>query len=149
MTIQTFIVNYNYTFMFLHDHFGKSDVVDFWKQMGTEFCVDMRKAMDAKGLVGLYEYSYGEDGISSREHVHADIDYDADHFAEEIHDCPSPNEMGKRDKKRYRHYCEHCYWLYAPCYEENGFSYDVKYDLQEEGKVSDHCLITSFCRDKK
>jgi len=148
MTIQTFIVNYNYTFLYLHEHFGKSNVVDLWKKIGVGFCGDLRKAIETGGLKGLYEFSYGDDGISSREHVQANIQFTDDAYYEEITNCPSPNEMVKRGKKRYRYYCEHCYWLYAPCYEDNGFSYDVKYDFQEEDKVGDHCVITSNRRKK-
>jgi hypothetical protein len=148
MTVQTFIVNYNYTFIYLHENFGKSDVVDLWKKLGDEFCVELRRQMDARGLEGNYEFFYGEDGISSREHVQATTECAADHYREELTHCPSVNEMVERDKKRYRHYCEHCYWLYSPCFEKNGFSYDVKYGLQEDDVISDSCCITSVKREK-
>ncbi len=149
MTIQTFIVNYNYTFMYLHENFGKGDVVNLWKRLSDEFCVELRKMMDEKGLEGNYEFFYGKDGISSREKVISTIQCEPDRYSEELVHCPSVNEMVERDKKRYRYYCEHCYWLYAPCFEKNGLSYDITYGLQEDDKVSDHCLIRSVKREKR
>lgn len=146
MTVQTFIVNYNYTFIYLHERFGKSAVVDLWKSLALHSTFPQREAIRKGGLVGAYEFAYGKDGITAREHVQAKTEYDENHFIEEIFHCPSVNEMVKRNKKRYRYYCEHCYWLYAPNFEDFGFSYDVDYELQRDDFISDHCYIPAYKR---
>lgn len=142
MTIQDFIVNYNQTFIYLHEKHGKAAVIELWKRLSVEFCYELEKLVAQKGLQGYYEFFYGSDGTASREHVNGEARYDEIlGFYERIDRCPSVQSIIDREKKVYRHYCEHCYWLYAYSLEKHGFHYDADISLQEEGKPVCNCLF--------
>lgn len=144
MTVQDFIVIYNQTFIYLHEKHGKSAVVEFWKAMAREFCPKLERLVDEKGLKGMYEFFYGEEGTATREHVDGERYCTDDEYYERVDNCTSVRELMDRNKKVYRHYCEHCYWLYAHAVEKHGFAYDVEYELQKEGMEVPRCCVRAF-----
>jgi hypothetical protein len=142
MTVQDFIVNYNQTFIYLHEKHGKSAVVDLWKMLSREFCVKLEKLVAEKGLKGYFEFFYGDEGTASREHVDGEARFnEQEGFYERVDRCPSVQSLIDRNKKIYRYYCEHCYWLYAYSLEKHGFHYKEEYWLQEEGKPVNYCTF--------
>lgn len=147
MTVQEFIVNYNETFRYLHDRFGKADVIALWEHLAATN-VELYNRVKEDGLEGYYDYFYGDFGITARENVTGGVGIGYDGvYRERITDCPSVGEMEERNKRPYRYYCEHCYWLYRKALEENGFTYDAYYELQplEEGYFKD----CHFCAKKR
>lgn len=145
MTVQDFIVNYNQTFIYLHEKHGKSFVVDLWKRLSVEFGYELEKQVAEKGLKGYYEFFYGSEGTATREHVNGETWYDEQKgFYERIDRCPSVQSLTDRNKKVYRYYCEHCYWLYAYSLEKHGYHYEAGYLLQEEGNPVRNCLFTAY-----
>ena len=132
MTCQDFIVNYNETFKYIHKKYGKAAVIKLWNYLG-ESGLELDRAVKEKGLIGYYEFFYGEGGTCSREDVEGGAYIDKDGvFHEKITGCPSVGELEERGKRPYRYYCEHCYWLYRHALEGNGFNYEAKYELQPE-----------------
>lgn len=147
MTVQEFIVNYNETFQYLHDRFGKADVVALWDFL-ADTNVELYEKVKEGGLEGYLDYFYGEAGLSAREDVMGGVGIGPDGaYRERIVDCPSVSEMEERGKRPYRYYCEHCYWLYRKALEENGFTYDAYYELQP--KDAGYCKDCHFCAKKK
>lgn len=144
MTVQDFIVIYNQTFIYLHEKHGKSSVVDLWKMLSREFCYNLEKKVAEKGLKGYLEFFYGEEGTASREHVSGEAHYDEQNgYYERVDQCPSVQSLIDHNKKIYKYYCEHCYWLYAHSLEKHGYHYDGTYWLQEEGKPVKNCSFTA------
>ena len=150
MTCQDFIVNYNETFKYIHERYGKAAVIALWNYLGEtglELCESVRE----RGLDGYYEFFYGSEGTCSREEVEGGAYIDKDGVFHEIIDgCPSVGELEERGKRPYRYYCEHCYWLYRKSLEENGYSYEASFELQprDEGYVK-KCSFRSFKRKAK
>ena len=148
MTIEDFIVNYNQTFIYLHEKHGKSFVVDLWKRLSVEFCYKLEKMVAQEGLKGYNQFFYGKEGTASREHVYGEATYNEEEgFYERIDKCPSVQSLIDRKKKIYRYYCEHCYWLYAHSLEKHGYRYDEDYSLQEEGFPVLECTFRAFKND--
>ena len=148
MTVQDFIVNYSATFQYLDARYGKSAVVNFWDYLGdtgVELCDLVRE----KGLEGYLEYFYGSNGTCAREHVVGGAYIDENGvYTEYVNDCPSVSAMEQRGKRPYRHYCEHCYWLYHKSLEENGFTYEAEYELQPvDSGYSKTCLFHARKRE--
>lgn len=145
VTVEDFIVNYNQTFIYLHEKHGKSFVVDLWKRLSVEFCYELEKLVAEKGLKGYYEFFYGSEGTASREHVNGEARYsEKEGFYERIDNCPSIQSLVDRNKKVYRYYCEHCYWLYAYSLEKHGYHYDASYSLQEAGKPVNKSVFRAY-----
>ena len=144
VTVQDFIVNYNYTFLFLHERFGKKAVESLWKRIEEVFCEELRCVVAEGGLIGAMDYFYGEDGITAREMPQGAHGATEDFYFERFDHCPSVNEMVKRGKERYPYYCEHCQWLYERAFRENGFEYKIEYGLQSRDVISDRCMIRAW-----
>jgi hypothetical protein len=142
MTVQDFIVNYNQTFIYLHEKYGKSYVVELWKTLSREFGYNLEKVVADKGLKGYFEFFYGDDGTAARELVIGEARYDEKSgFYERIDQCPSIQSLVDQGKRIYRYYCEHCYWLYAYSLEKHGYHYEATYWLQKEGNPINYCLF--------
>lgn len=142
MTVQDFIVNYSATFQYLHDRFGKAAVIDLWEYLG-ETGTELYDMVKEKGMDGYYQYFYGEKGTCTREDVIGGVYYnESGVLCEHVDCCPSVSELEARGKRPYRYYCEHCYWLYHKAVEENGFGFDVDFELQpwDEGYAK-HCSL--------
>jgi hypothetical protein len=61
-----------------------------------------------------------------------------------VDSCPSIQSLVDRNKKIYRYYCEHCYWLYAYSLEKHGYHYEEDYSLQEDGKPVNRCYFKAY-----
>ena len=89
VTVQDFIVNYNYTFLFLHEQFGKKVVESLWKRIEEVFCEELRCVVAEGGLIGAMDYFYGEDGITAREMPQGAHGATEDSYFERFDHCPS------------------------------------------------------------
>lgn len=148
LTVQDFIVIYNETFIYLHKTYGKSEVVKLWQKLSQEFTYKLQKLVEQKGLKGIYEFFYGDEGTAGREHVIGDRYCNEHEFFERVRNCPSVSELINRKRDVYRYYCEHCYWLYAYAIEKYGYKYDIIYNLQEKGKESKSCYDMALPHDR-
>lgn len=146
MTVQDFIVNYNETFRYLHDRFGKKAVVKLWEFL-ADTNVELEQAVAKGGLEGYMEYFYGDNGLTVREDVSGYHRICDGVYEERIVNCPSVGEMEERGKQPYRYYCEHCYWLYRKALEDHGFIYEADYELQP--KDGGYCKDCSFYARKR
>jgi hypothetical protein len=151
MTVKDFILFYNQTFIYLHERFGKSAVVDLWKTLAVEFGYKLGKMVEKDGIKGFRDFFYGEDGTAVREHVQSEVNAgDLTGFHDKVENCCSVCEILHSKNQIYRYYCEHCYWLYAYSLEKHGFGYDVIYRLQEPGDISCGCESRAWeHKDKK
>lgn len=146
MTVQEFIVNYNETFRYLHERFGKADVVALWEFLADTH-IELHERVKEDGLEGYLDYFYGADGLTAREDAISTATIEDGVYREKFTGCPSVGELEERNKRPYRHYCEHCYWLYRKALEENGFTYDAYYELQPVD--GGYCKDCHFCAKKK
>ena len=129
MTVQDFIVNYSATFEFIHQRYGKKAVIDLWDYLDTN-AIELRDIIKEKGLDGYYEYFYGSNGTCVREDLVGGAYIKDGVLTEIVEGCPSVGELEARGKKPYRYFCEHCYWVYRKCVEDNGLHFDIDFQLQ-------------------
>lgn len=147
MTVQDFIPNYSATFEYIHQRFGKADVVAMWEYLG-QTNLELWDAVEKNGLEGYLEYFYGSNGTCSREHLEGGAYIENGLYVEDCKVCPSVSALEARGKRPYRYYCEHCYWLYHKALEDHGFTYDAFVSQQPEDGYCKSCIFYAKAREE-
>lgn len=125
-----FILAYNELFKFLHRHYGKRAVINFWEFISDNFLTNFDELVKEKGIAGMAEYwthTLTEEGAEYR------MEVGNDYFKIYMKKCPSVGILNKRKVKKYPYYCEHCDILYRRIIEKYGFVYSIRYINKNKG----------------